>query len=324
MAAALTSGIEGKRWGAIVVDEDLLTAHRSFTDEANGLRERFVRLDAGPGSTWGVLSTPLGEARSLGWVVCHPFGSEQVDLHMPDVAMARRLAMAGFPVLRFACQGYGDSDDVSTPAGPASHLRDTLDAVRQMPALAEVERVGTVGSRFGGTVAALVADREDLPYVVMAAPIVSGPKYTTELFRSRVIVDIIHGWTGPSVEDLKATLDAEGMVNVKGLPLHRAVFDEFQELDLTRDLRRFSGRALLFQVSRGETPQGQLMKLRRTLEGLGAKVDLEVVTDPAAPHFGYEHFQPVAKDELGDSLETVNETLAASTARWAEERWAGR
>jgi hypothetical protein len=114
------------------------------------------------------------------------------------------------------------------------------------------------------------------------------------------------------------------MVNVKGLALHRAVFDEFQELDLTKDLHRFSGRALLFQVSRGETPQGPLVKLRRTLEGLGATVDVEVITDPAAPHFGYEHFQPVAKDELGDSLETVNDTLAVSTARWADGVWSGR
>ena len=152
----------------------------------------------------------------------------------------------------------------------------------------------------------------------MAAPIVNGPKYTTELFRSRVIVDIIHGWSGPTVEDLKHTLEADGMVNVKGLALHREVFDEFQQIDLVRDLNGFSGRALIFQVSRGETPQGQLVKLQRRLEGLGATVDLEIITDPAAPHFGYEHFQPVAKDELGDSLESVNATLAEKTARWAE------
>jgi hypothetical protein len=169
-----------------------------------------------------------------------------------------------------------------------------------------------------------VADRVGLPYLAMAAPVVSGSKYTTELFRSRVIVDIIHGWAGPTIEDLKGTLEAQGMVNVKGLALHREVFDQFQGVDLSRDLQRFSGRAIIFQVSRGESVQGPLARLRRRLEQLGATVDLQVITDPAAPHFGYEHFQPVAKDELGDSLETVNETLAAGTTRWAEGLWSER
>jgi pimeloyl-ACP methyl ester carboxylesterase len=298
------------------LDVDLLEAHRSFRDPRLGIEERFVRLEVGGAGTLGVLASPLGRRRSLGWVVCHAFGSEQVDLHMTDIAVARRLAGAGYPVLRFHCQGYGDSDDVFTPATPGSHLRDTMDAVRRLPALAGVERVGTIGSRFGATVAALAAEAASLPRLVMVAPIVSGARYVTELLRSRVLTEMLKGGSGVTVEELKAELEREGTVNIKGLALHRHVAEELRGVDLMASMRTFAGRALVVQVSRGETPQGAGAKLVQHLGKLGADAQLRVVSDVNAPHFGYEHFQPIGKDRLGDSLEAVNRSVAEVAVEW--------
>jgi hypothetical protein len=186
-----------------------------------------------------------------------------------------------------------------------------------------VERVGLVGSRFGGTVAALTADREDLRHLILIAPILNGSKYVTELLRSRQIVEMLGAPAGAesatTVEQLRAEMLETGLINIKGFALRREVAEELQSVNLMTELERFSGRVLAVQVSRGETIQGSLQKLVARLQNLGATADLEVVSDPFAPHFGYEHFQPVTKDVLGDSLGGVNGALAETVARWAAE-----
>ncbi len=91
------------------MDTDLLERHRSFSNHRLGVAERFVDLELSSGRTVGVLSTPLDGAREVGWVICHGFGTEQVDLQATDAAVARGVAAAGYPVLRFHSLGYGDS-----------------------------------------------------------------------------------------------------------------------------------------------------------------------------------------------------------------------
>jgi pimeloyl-ACP methyl ester carboxylesterase len=312
-----------ERSRTLPIDEALLEAHRSFRDEGLGIREQFVRLQAGPAGTIGVLSLPLSEQKRLGWVICHSFGSEQVDLYMTDVAVARGLAAAGYPTLRFHCHGYGDSEDYSLPARPSTQLRDTLDVVEQFPALAGVDQIGLFGVRFGGAVAAQVAQRVGASHLVLVHPIVNGAKYATEVLRSRVIMEILdeHPGEGASMEALKAELDTLGMVNVKGWALYSDVVDELREADLMKQLESLSARTLVFQVSRSPAITGGLTRLVDKLRELGAHAQLDVLTHPAAPNLGYEHFRPVGRDVLGDILEGVNQQISDRTVRWlkAEE-----
>ena len=307
------------------VDEALLEAHSSNRDSRLGISERFVRLQAGPADTLGVIASPLGIPQRLGWVICHSFGSEQVDLHLTDVAMARGLARAGFPTLRFHCQGYGDSWDYSVPPRPSTQLRDTLDVLGQFPTLVGVEQIGLIGARFGGTVAALAADRVGASRLVLTHPIVNGAKYAAEVLRSRVITDMLGEDPNHAVtaQQLKAELALTGMVNIKGWRLHGEVFDELRQVDLLKEVGRFSGRAHVFQVSRRQTPSPSLVRLVDHYRGLGAETDLDVISHVAAPNFGYEHFRPLAKDVLGDILEGVNQVLVERTIRWLEPETAG-
>jgi pimeloyl-ACP methyl ester carboxylesterase len=302
----------------MAIDEAQLEAHASYRDQRLGISEEFVRLQAGPSDTIGVLALPTGPRKPLGWLICHSFGAEQVDLHMTDVAMARALAVAGYPTLRFHCQGYGDSGDLETPPRPSTHLRDTLDVLEQMPALAGIDRVGLAGARFGGTVAALAADAAGSSDLLLFQPMVNGRKYATELLRSRVIVELLGDSPGSAttVDQLRASLADDKMVNIKGWRLYRDVFEELSRVDLLAQLGRFAGRALVVQVSRGETPTSSLTRLVRRLESLGARAELRVLTHPSAPNLGYEHFRPVAKDLLGDILEGVNQGLADFALAW--------
>lgn len=304
------------------VDEALLDAHSSFRDPLVGISEEFVRFKAGPRGTLGVLSRPLGQGKPLAWVICHSFGGEQVELHMTDVAMARALASRGYPTLRFHCQGYGDSDDVSTPPGPSTQLRDTVDAVGQLRLLTGATDVGLAGSRFGATIAALVAPRVQASHLVMAQPVVSGSKYVTELLRSRVITAMFvdnRPAAVERVEDLRTALETEGMLNVKGWRLYREVHDELRGVDLLKQAEPFAGRALIVQVSRSSTPQGSLTRVAESLGRRGADVRLEVLVHAAAPNFGFEHFRPVEKEVLGDVLDGVNQGLIDLMSGWLDQ-----
>jgi pimeloyl-ACP methyl ester carboxylesterase len=303
------------------VDEALLKARSSYRDERLGITEQFVRLPTGAGETWGVAAIPLGERRSPACIVCHSFGLEQVDLHMTDVAFARALAASGHPSLRFHCQGYGDSDDLTTPPTPATHLRDTLAVAEVAPRLTGLSELAFVGSRFGGTVAALAAARLDAPQVVMAAPVVSGSKYVLELLRSRVYSELMGDVpeTAVTVQDMKTELAERGVVNVKGWPLRSEQVEELERIDLLTQLDGFTGRALVLQVSRGETRQKGLVRLADHLRRAGVGITLSVVNHPAAPNFGFEHFHPVAKDLLGDTTAGVNQALCERALAWFHE-----
>src|SRR5438105_5545724 len=79
----------------------------SYRDRRIGIEERFLQPVLAGDRTIAVLSTPLDGPRSLGWVICHSFGMEQIHLQPLEVAAARRLAAAGFPSLRFHAPGCG-------------------------------------------------------------------------------------------------------------------------------------------------------------------------------------------------------------------------
>ena len=232
--------------------------------------------------------------------------------------MARSLSRSGFPTLRFFCQGYGDSHDLDGPPSLATHLRDTMDVLHQAPRVFGSDELGTIGARFGGAIAALVADRGELEHVAMISPVIRGADFAKEILRSQILAEMARGrGVGQTMDGLQAELQTDGTVNIQGWLLHREMFEQLQRLDLLRDLERFAGRALLLQLSRGAEVQPVLARLARRLEELGATAQLDVVTDQAASRFGYEHFHPIGKSALGDSLAQANATVAAKVAEWA-------
>ena len=300
----------------MTLDLAFLEAHRSFTDERIGVREGFVRLDLDVGGTWGVLASPLSGRRRTSWLVCHSFATEQVALHMMDVALARGLASAGFPTLRFHCRGYGDSDDPGWIATPKSHIEDTAAVVSQLCRLTETDTVGLVGVRFGATVAAL-AGAPVASHLALVAPVTNGQRYVTEFLRSRAIAGLVDG-TSPAdstMQALRAEL-AAGFVVVNGFPLRRGVAEALAAIDLEHDLSPFAGDALLVQVSRSAGPQAGLERLSARLRGFGATVASSVVADPAAPLLGREHFRRVRRGVYADALGAVDRGLVRTIVDW--------
>jgi pimeloyl-ACP methyl ester carboxylesterase len=303
------------------IDLELLQQHRRFEDPVAGLSEEFIQARLGLGRTVGVLSRPLGPSSSIGWVICHSYGIEQIHLGRMDVIAARALASAGFPVFRFFGQGYGDSEFGMERVGLSSHLAEAEDAVDLMRRIDGIEQVGLLGARFGAAVAAMTADRLHLTYLGLWDPVVRGSQYLRDLFRSEILSGIVESGEGDGAVQLQRIneeLRSAGWTEIRGWPLSRVAHDEISAVDLEQALARFSGSALIVAVSRTAKIPSHLSGLSDTITAGGGTVSLEVVTDPFASQFGQFRWRTVdGGTSKRDTQLELNEKVAQVTSAWA-------
>jgi alpha/beta superfamily hydrolase len=304
----------------VPLDEALLHHHRRYESPETGISEEFLQPILGSGRTVAVLSRPIGDAHRVGWVISHSFAMEQIHLSRLDTQLARALSASGFPVLRFHGQGYGDSIGGMEGISMTSHLADASDAVDLMMEQDGVETVGVMGSRFGGTIAALTADRKRLPFMAAWEPIINGKLYVRDFFRSRVFSEIVlQAGKGSStdVDQLRRELESTGRVDVKGFELTRTAHDEISALDLVRDMQNFAGSGLLVGISRSGTPSSAVTKLAGRLEQLGADISLDGIAEPNAAQFGQFHFRAVdgGRGKIDTQIE-LTAAICSMASRW--------
>jgi alpha/beta superfamily hydrolase len=308
------------RDGTTMTDVALLVSHRQYEDKRTGITEEFLQPTLQGVRTVAVLSRPLGPARPVGWVICHSLALEQVHLARMEVVAARTLAAAGFPVLRYHGRGYGDSEG-GEDIGLGTHLADATEALELMRTIGGAERIGILGARFGGAVAALVADRQDLDLLGMWEPVTRGQQFMRDFLRARVfseMADQLQPEGASGMDRIREELDAQGWADIKGFPLTRRAHDEIEQLDLTSDLTRFHGSALVVSVSKSGKPGPGLTKLADHLRSLGATCLVEAVHDPTAAQLGQFHFQTIQGGRAKrDTQFELDRSVADATRRWS-------
>ncbi len=118
----------------------------------------------------------------VGVVLCGGLGTYAQNGHVPLRNLARRLAQAGYPTLRFDYASTGDSCDASETDLPAAWLASVHAAADWLRTSAGVERIVLCGLHLGATLAVLAAlERDDVHALVLMAPVVSGRRYVHEL-----------------------------------------------------------------------------------------------------------------------------------------------
>ena len=122
-------------------------------------------------------------ARDLAVVICPPFGYEAICAHRGLRALARTLAAAGLPVVRFDYHGTGDSaGDDRQPDRVKAWLTSVAAAIDEAKRLSGRDRVALVGLRLGALLGALVAaGRADVRALVLWAPVTSGKAFLREM-----------------------------------------------------------------------------------------------------------------------------------------------
>ncbi len=127
--------------------------------------------------------------RGIGIVLCNPLGYETMCAHKTYRHLAERLAARGFPALRF---DYHGTDDSSGQPDEPQRLTAWLDsiqaAIEELRERSGIRTVGLFGTRFGATLATVVAaQRGDVDSLMLWAPSPSGRAYMRELRAFRMI-----------------------------------------------------------------------------------------------------------------------------------------
>ena len=167
-------------------------------------------------------------------VICNPWGQEYLRSHRSIKRMAIQLASAGLHALRFDYFGTGDSAGDMTEASMADWEADTRTAIEELQATTQAREVHLIGMRLGGWIAARVAASQssDIDSLVLWDPIVSGPRYLSELMRSSLEQDF------PQEAPTARSPDAGGGFEIMGFPLHAGLADEIAAIDLAEPLSR--------------------------------------------------------------------------------------
>jgi pimeloyl-ACP methyl ester carboxylesterase len=132
-----------------------------------------------------------GKTRSPAIVLCNALGYELMSAHRTYRHLAMRLALAGFPTLRFDYRGTGNS--TGTPRDPRrvrAWIDDIHAAVREVRSRSGVAAVALFGLRFGASLATVAAvEAPEVEALALWAPIVSGRAAVRELRAFRLLGD---------------------------------------------------------------------------------------------------------------------------------------
>ncbi|MGH2722664.1 MAG: alpha/beta fold hydrolase [Actinomycetota bacterium] len=298
------------------VDADLLARHADFVTE--GVRERAFFVDLAGTRCLAILDHPAGRPPSgMGFVVCHAFGDEFVNLRRIERDVARTLARLGHPVLTFHRRGYGDSEG-SPDAGVPEHLQEVREAMSYVTAEAGADRVGLIGARFGALVAGLAAREGGVDRLLLVNPSLRGMPLFRELARHVLIAQLADDQGAPGAEgDLLSRLETEEVAEVLGYPLYRSVFEGFGPVDLTTDVGSFNGQALVLQVTRSSRVPPDVQAFASAVESRGGQCTVELLPEPPGTRFGQKPFQNVAESTIRRNIQRpVQEAISERAAEW--------
>lgn len=219
-------------------------------------------------------------AHALGVVVVHPFMEERQDAHAVLFDLARNLASAGFPTLRFDQYGCGDSEGEWDDATVSHWLTDVGSAVTALRAEASIPEVALVGLRFGATLASLAAASVGATKLALIQPVARGDTYVADLLLANLASEmVLNRRAGVTKELLIERLASGASINLFGYHLTAAQYDALRAIDLARDATHDGPTTLLLDVAR--TPTAKTSKeLQALASALGPRARIERAVEP--------------------------------------------
>mgnify|MGYP001235055210 CR=1 FL=1 len=190
------------------------------------------------------------DAPSRAVLVYGPFGEERKCAYGNLVQMSRRLAAAGFDVLRFDYSGTGDSGGDHGAATVEDWIADGQRALEYLKTHSRATSIVALGLRLGASLI-LHKPAPELEGAVLWEPLTSGRVYWEEMLRRRQIRAMESGAEMAEPEDEWA---AGRPADFDGFAINRQFAEGLQALDLVRDMDG-SGelRILTAHISGGRT-----------------------------------------------------------------------
>jgi pimeloyl-ACP methyl ester carboxylesterase len=301
------------------LDRAFLSEQTSILDR--GTEERLFTLEIGSDRCFALLDRPAGgaEVRNPGFVSCHSYGDDLLNLRRIDRGLARTLARLGHPVLSFNRRGFGDSTGSLAEATAARQVEDVEAAVRWLAEETGLTRFGLIGARFGALIAGLAARRGGVDELLLVNPTLRGTQHFRHMMRQTQVMGIVgvNVAANASRRGFRDELREAGVIDLAGYPLYGELYEELEEVDLSADVGRFRGRALVMQATRSSTLPADVMRFKDRVETAGGTCRLELVPEPERFSFGEKSYQSNEDDtQRTDVQGPLIERLNALVSEW--------
>ena len=257
---------------------------------------------------FGVVHAPTADP--VGAVlVCPSLFTDTIFNYRREVEVSRILAAEGLIVGRFHFRGTGHSEGDPLATTFPTMVSDALRMAEHLDDLDGGARLGVLGSRWGSLVAAGLGARfQDAP-IALWEPIVTGEAFLREALQASGVAHMASRLDGASPTE---SLAANGVANILGFPMGRALFESGEKLSLV-DLFGTAARQVLYL---GPGRQGNLttahLEAVEDLRSNGVEVDARVITGPRAWWF-VDEVNPTPVD----AAETTAHWFEAALARSA-------
>lgn len=276
-------------------------------EEATHIEEQSY-VDTSAGRLFTTSLSPRAGSRGLGFLICHSFAWEQAELYALELIFGRMAAAAGFPVLSFHANGYGDTGGAFEEVTLATQSRDAVSAGEVLASMDGVDRVVTVGARWGAAVATIAAGELGAPAVAMWGPSLEPGRYLDGLLKVKSMAGMVDGG-GSRLADMKEALRSGGIIDLIGYPLTADCYRHAHETD---PLVHAVARALLVGVNPAH--RRQVERGAERLRAVGCEVEVQDAEGEGRSTFGLGM-------PLSGHLATnrsLFEDIARRTIAWAE------
>lgn len=238
------------------------------------IEQPFFFLSEGK-SLFGFLHLPA-QGNEVGVVVCPPSFEEKLHAHRVLVEFSRLLSRKGFTVMRFDYYGEGDSEGKFSDADVQTRISDIVGAVQELRARG-IQKIGLLGLRFGGTLAALVTENHlGIDFLILWSPIVDLHLYFDQLLRANLTSQLaMYKRIKIDRGQLKENLLAGENVNVEGWILSSRFYRDAVKINLLRNSGNPKCPVLIVDISgRPVSSNNSLKELYQSYINIGARCKL--------------------------------------------------
>jgi pimeloyl-ACP methyl ester carboxylesterase len=175
----------------------------------------------GPERLFACAHLPTGPSRDLGVVVCSPILCDFGANYRREVSLARRLAAAGVPTLRYHPRGTGHSGGARTDLTLDTLVADATTVSGEARDRLGVDRLAVLATRFSALAAAEATRGTGTP-LALWEPVSRPRSYLRAGLRARAVARL-SGAGEP--EEPADELARQGWIDVLGIPVGRGLYE---------------------------------------------------------------------------------------------------
>lgn len=153
-------------------------------------------------------------------VICNPLGYEYAHSHRSIRHLADRMAQQGIPAIRFDYHGTGDAPGTDLDADRWQQWQNDIQiAIQRAREISGRKRVCLLGLRLGATLAALVASRCKVDFLVLWNPCINGKRYLREIQTIALTGGVVAPDTSGALESAGFVISAQTIAAIRNVNL---------------------------------------------------------------------------------------------------------